>query len=520
MVLQLKKESVKMKFDFKISAWFRPGKNKTRTAAGAVLSCVVPVLVCASSVIARGDVQVAAPFGTVPQAIVAHGSVCPRVLSEPVVPTFPVPRAAVYANRLSPSDVVGHWKLSGTTDGVDFTMKSPGRKAWRFSQSTEYTFRDDGTYSVKNISGKTHSQNSGKWWVEGQLLKLTLQQDTRSYRVLWLDDDTFDLRWPTDADAEAWWKGFHGRGRYKDWKCSVHIAYDAYGCCWKRSEFQKDGEYIVFDTVASPPRYVRCEQEPEQMAQVEPVAVSAMGSRTQTPSVSNPIAREGLALSRIAFSPVNLIGHAYAQIEHYGGVGVVLSPVLAVTAVPGGVMATCCDIVTGLGEMLTFQQCRSVSYPWQSFDYEASERWMGIASETMDETVKVANQAQEVASQIDSLRDDGQAANLQSTAATESPGSQSQSTGGTADAPATGYGSISGPTTIKAGSTATYKLRVGGKVVNADWGQNGTSISVYSAGDHGRAMAGNPPIKKGKFKTGVRATYNGKTYTLSVYILK
>lgn len=33
-------------------------------------------------------------------------------------------------------------------------------------------------------------------------------------------------------------------------------------------------------------------------------------------------------------------------------------------------------------------------------------------------------------------------------------------------------------------------------------------------------MAGNPPIKKGKFKTGVRATYNGKTYTLSVYILK
>ena len=95
-----------------------------------------------------------------------------------------------------------------------------------------------------------------------------------------------------------------------------------------------------------------------------------------------------------------------------------------------------------------------------------------------------------------------------------------EQTGVNSSSPASGYGSISGPTTLKPGSSATYKLRVGGKVVNADWGQGGTSISVYSAGDHGRAMAGNPPLKKGKFKTGIRATYNGKSYSKTIYIQK
>ena len=83
-----------------------------------------------------------------------------------------------------------------------------------------------------------------------------------------------------------------------------------------------------------------------------------------------------------------------------------------------------------------------------------------------------------------------------------------------------GYGSISGPTNLGVGSSGVYYLYVDGKKVSADWHQNGTSISVYGSGDHARAMGGNPPVKSGKFKTGIRATYNGNTYSKTIYIVK
>ena len=131
----------------------------------------------------------------------------------------------------------------------------------------------------------------------------------------------------------------------------------------------------------------------------------------QAPEVEGPLAKEGMALSRIALSPVNIIGHAYAQVEHHGSVGVVLSPILIVAAVPGGTMATCSDILTGLGEMLTFEQARRVKYPWQSFNYEDSERWAKNAGKFMerlagvaDNAAKVANSTAEVARSIDSIK--------------------------------------------------------------------------------------------------------------------
>ena len=91
---------------------------------------------------------------------------------------------------------------------------------------------------------------------------------------------------------------------------------------------------------------------------------------------------------------------------------------------------------------------------------------------------------------------------------------------------ASGFGTIKGPSSLSYdfthnnGQWATYKLYVGGKDVsdNATWSSAGTSITVNS---NGRAMAGNPPVNKGKsFKTGIRATYNGKSYTKSITILK
>ena len=82
------------------------------------------------------------------------------------------------------------------------------------------------------------------------------------------------------------------------------------------------------------------------------------------------------------------------------------------------------------------------------------------------------------------------------------------------------YGSISGPSSLGVGASGTYYLYVGGQKVSADWSQAGTSISVYGSGDHARAMGGNPPIKSGRYKTGIRATYNGKTYTKTIYVVK
>jgi formylglycine-generating enzyme required for sulfatase activity len=91
---------------------------------------------------------------------------------------------------------------------------------------------------------------------------------------------------------------------------------------------------------------------------------------------------------------------------------------------------------------------------------------------------------------------------------------------------ATGFGTIKGPSSLtyntahNNGQWAKYSLYVGGKNVsdNATWSSAGTSITVSSSG---RAMAGNPPVGNGKsFKTGIRATYNGKSYTKSITIMK
>lgn len=92
----------------------------------------------------------------------------------------------------------------------------------------------------------------------------------------------------------------------------------------------------------------------------------------------------------------------------------------------------------------------------------------------------------------------------------------------TSDGVSSGYGTIKGPSSLTNGKTATYSLYVGGKKIGSgvDWAQDGTSISVYGAGDHARAMAGNPPIRSGSFRSGIRATYNGKTYRKTIRIFK
>ena len=85
-----------------------------------------------------------------------------------------------------------------------------------------------------------------------------------------------------------------------------------------------------------------------------------------------------------------------------------------------------------------------------------------------------------------------------------------------------GYGMIRGPSSLGRGNTGTYVLYVGGRKISSgvSWSQNGTSISVYGSGGNARAQAGNPPIKSGRYRTGIKASYNGRTYCKTVYIVK
>ena len=86
----------------------------------------------------------------------------------------------------------------------------------------------------------------------------------------------------------------------------------------------------------------------------------------------------------------------------------------------------------------------------------------------------------------------------------------------------TGFATIKGPSSLSRGQTATYTLYIGGKKITSgvSWSQDGTSISVYGSGEHARAMAGNPPIKSGSFRSGIKATVNGQTYRKTIRIYK
>lgn len=233
------------------------------------------------------------------------------------------------------------------------------------------------------------------------------------------------------------------------------------------------------------------------------------------------LACEGLGFSRIVTCPVliPLAGASEFMAKDHqdcvnralGGVfGAVLeAPVLMVE-----------EIGVGLAEMLSLQQFKSQYYPWEQYEvsmkYEQSEHMRKFKEEYRREhpnpnleflgevVTGAAEGVIEGASQV--------AVDATTKKTTTAPGDGSSSGGG--------YGSISGPTNLGYGETAVYRLYVGGKKVNADWHQNGTSITVYGSGDHARAMGGNPPIKSGKFKTGIRATYNGKTYNKTIYIVK
>ncbi len=251
----------------------------------------------------------------------------------------------------------------------------------------------------------------------------------------------------------------------------------------------------------------------------------------QNPGVRSPdyrpsyFAREGLAFSRILTSPVMipLAGAAeFATNDHRDIVNrtfeglfgmVLISPVLMVQ-----------EIGVGFAEAIACQQFKSQYYPWEHYSMEIEGEQLDWKREYKEKYRREhPNPNLELLGEIASGAAEGAiqgAGQVAVDAAMNKSGKRTGATTGGEASSNSSYGSISGPSNLGCGEMAVYRLYVGGKKVDADWHQNGTSISVYGSGDHARAMGGNPPIKSGKYKTGIRATYNGKTYTKTIYIVK
>ena len=85
--------------------------------------------------------------------------------------------------------------------------------------------------------------------------------------------------------------------------------------------------------------------------------------------------REGLALARIVTSPYSIVGFTYADCKRAGAWAPILFPFDLLKTVPAGCLAAGADILTGTTELLTFHQFKDVSYPWESFDKEKSDKW-------------------------------------------------------------------------------------------------------------------------------------------------
>lgn len=112
------------------------------------------------------------------------------------------------------------------------------------------------------------------------------------------------------------------------------------------------------------------------------------------------LAKEGLALTRIITSPVNIVGFTCAKCEGTGAGAVIVAPfALALECFPG-TMAMCTDILTGTTELLTCQQFDRVAYPWESFDKRRAEKWDEIFSKTLDGVAEASEKAAVVANSV------------------------------------------------------------------------------------------------------------------------
>lgn len=74
-----------------------------------------------------------------------------------------------------------------------------------------FTFSSDGTYSTSDTFNGRLMRATGRWSYSNGLLVLDIDgkgktNTHREYRLLWLDNRTFDLRWSSDMAEASWWK--------------------------------------------------------------------------------------------------------------------------------------------------------------------------------------------------------------------------------------------------------------------------------------------------------------------------
>ena len=100
----------------------------------------------------------------------------------------------------------------------------------------------------------------------------------------------------------------------------------------------------------------------------------------------NALERQGLAWARVLTAPLCLISLTYAECEKTPA-GVFLLPFVCVWTVPAGAFAAAANFVIGSLEILTWQQCTTLEYPWQTFDPKVAQPWNDSARQAFENTM-------------------------------------------------------------------------------------------------------------------------------------
>ena len=100
----------------------------------------------------------------------------------------------------------------------------------------------------------------------------------------------------------------------------------------------------------------------------------------------NALERQGLAWARFLTAPLCLISFSYAECEKTPA-SFFIFPFVCAWTIPAGAIATVENIVIGALEILTWQQCVNVEYPWQTFDPKAPHPLNDVARQAFENTI-------------------------------------------------------------------------------------------------------------------------------------
>lgn len=254
----------------------------------------------------------------------------------------------------------------------------------------------------------------------------------------------------------------------------------------------------------------------------------------------NIAGREGLAFSRLLTAPVVMPMYFYKTYDYFGGgrpmiifktdpVSLTLSGLLLTAFTSPFII--CEEAVVSLVEILTTAQFKSAYYPWETYvgnkrgrRYEEDINDPELQKAKDEANARLVKRAGDIA--VAAIEVAGEVATEATTTAIERSitgdrvSDFSAGVDGSGD-DAGGFGTIKGASSINEGSTAVYKLYVGGKLISegVEW-SGGTAITISNNGSYARVMAGNPPVKSGSYKSTLRASYKGRSFSKTISIVK